>query len=268
MRLSTEHRNLSIIFFLLLVSLTGCAKSHITVSNEQGSCCDNCYRPGLGTTFEAYAKSLPGPTKLKVGFDIDDTLLFSSPVTHFRDMQIKRCMEDEGTSDTCDKKFTTYYLKVKKNLCLEEFDQSNESPYSCIDDFSLPKRIAKKLLALHLQRGDIIYIITARRGVNEIFSCLSSDQKAVAKSLRLSFDLDDKDLPAKNILFAQKPMNKHNLINKHKLNYYYGDADTDITESLMTEATPIRILRSPASLSNTAANPGKYGEIVILRSEN
>jgi len=287
MRLSTEPFNLSIIFLLLLVSLTGCAKSHITVNNEQGTCGgDGNYGPGVGMTFEAYAKSLPDPNspsgKMKVGFDIDDTLLFSYPAIHFREMQIKRCIETKNNNNehyiddykSCKTLFNKYMLTKQ---CPKLSDQStypslsNVSQYDCLDDLSLPKMMAKKLLTLHLNRGNIIYIITARAGVNFNKSAgktsPSPDQDAVAKSLRLAFDLDEHDLPSEQIIFAQTPKNKHNFINKYKLSYYYGDADTDMTESLMTKATPIRIQRSPASLTNTSAYPGKFGEVVILNSE-
>lgn len=246
-------------------------KNHIIVNNEQGPSDDSSYGSGIAMPLEAFAKSLPKGSALNVGFDIDDTLLFSSPQTHFQDMQIKRCMNNSTDKKyhDCLTDFNRHYLgEEKKVLCLEQSDQSKKTIYECTDDFSLPKTIARGLLAVHLKRGDSIYIITARQGeYDEHKKNPSPDQKAIAQSLRLAFGLENKDLKANHIIFAQAPINKHLFIKKYKLDYYYGDADTDITESLMTKTTPVRILRSPASLTNTAAHPGVFGEIVILNSE-
>lgn len=275
MRVFTKSMSLSVLFFSLFV-LGGCFGDQVIINNELGSNGTNHYAPSAGLTFQEYAKSLPA-SKLNVGFDIDDTLLFSSGGTHFVDMQIKRCMDDNSskykdintTFYECHTAVTNYYEKSsgKNSKCLEPSDQSSSSYYSCLDDFSIPKNTAKQLLDLHIKRGDTIYIITARQGENNTTSLPTEDQKAVAKSLRLAFDLNNSDLNGTSIHFADSPRYKHIQMKNDKLDYYYGDADTDMSESLMTKAKPVRILRSPNSLANTAANPGRYGEIVILNSQ-
>ena len=90
---------------------------------------------------------------INVGFDIDDTVLFSSPLFH--------------------------YLNTYTNLdsSKQEFwSQANNG----LDKFSLPKQSAKKLLEVHTKRGDNIIFIT-KRG--------KSDSELVTKIVSEAFKL-------------------------------------------------------------------------------
>ena len=83
--------------------------------------------------------SLQDHKKLNIGFDVDDTLLFSSS-GFYRGQQ----------------KYSPHSLKYLKN---KTFWQHINNDWSW---FAIPKESAAKLIQLHLNRGDNLYFITGR----------------------------------------------------------------------------------------------------------
>lgn len=83
--------------------------------------------------------SLTGRPPMVVGFDIDDTVLFSSP--GFWRGKITYSPDSEA------------YLKNP------EFWENMNNGW---DDFSIPKEVARALIAMHVKRGDSIYFVTGR----------------------------------------------------------------------------------------------------------
>ena len=85
------------------------------------------------------ARSLDGLLPMAVGFDIDDTLLFSSPGGY----RGKQAFSPNGESDL---KNPAFWEKMSNGW----------------DAFSVPKEVGKALIAMHFPRGDHIYFVTGR----------------------------------------------------------------------------------------------------------
>ena len=86
-----------------------------------------------GDWMKSFSMKYPNPTS--VGFDIDDTLLFSSPAF--------------------------YYLKDFEGLKVGE-EEFWKRLNNGLDKFSLPKLVSEDILNFHKKREDEIYIITRR----------------------------------------------------------------------------------------------------------
>lgn len=190
----------------------------------------------LTTTVEEIAGSLP-EKPVAVGFDVDDTVLFSSPGFYY------------AFSNTDGPNGTNKY--GPKPLSSDEFwkDQSCD-----FDRFSMPKEAARHVIEMHRKRGDRIYFITARPEVKgEILTSL----------LHREFKLEGQP----NAIFSGKT-SKAVFIKKHGISLFYGDSDSDISEAHDAGIRAIRFLRSPISTNKSRYNPGKHGEIVLQDSEN
>ena len=83
--------------------------------------------------------SLTGRPPMAVGFDIDDTVLFSSP-GFWRGKK-------------------TYSPDSEAYLKNPEFWEKMNNGW---DEFSIPKEVARALIAMHVKRGDSIYFVTGR----------------------------------------------------------------------------------------------------------
>jgi len=175
-------------------------------------------------TFEQLKNSLDGLPPLKIGFDIDDTLLFSSASFYYAGNHFKPNSHK-------------YWQFVNTS-----------------DGYSLPKQMGQNLINLHKERGDLIYIITARpRTSNE----------TVGQTLKTTFDFE----PAK--LVFTNGHDKTPAIKQLEINLYYGDADSDITSAYQAGARPIRVERSPNSENtNSPYHPGGFAEDVLFDSAN
>ena len=88
---------------------------------------------------EQLKKELEGKAPINVSFDIDDTVLFSSPCFYHGQQKYSPGKHD--------------YLKNQ--------DFWNEVNAGC-DQYSIPKQIAVDLINMHQARGDQIYFITGR----------------------------------------------------------------------------------------------------------
>lgn len=82
--------------------------------------------------------SLTGRPPIAVGFDIDDTVLFSSP-GFWRGKNV-----------------------LPGQRSLSENPEFWEKMNNGWDEFSIPKEVARALIAMHVKRGDSIYFVTGR----------------------------------------------------------------------------------------------------------
>lgn len=214
------------IIYVVLVSLTlfGCIGPAA-----------NPYAPGQTITLQTLPDTLPN-SPISVGFDVDDTLLFSSPGFYFGESN----SEGEGGSN-------------KYGPDVWESDQFWAEMNSGLDKFSLPKETARKLIALHKSRGDHIWFITARPG---------TEGETLSKLLNSTFDLPDNP----PVIFAGHTPKTH-FINQHNIKLYYGDSDTDIKEAQAAGIRAIRILRAAISIDGRPVNVGGFGEEVMAGSD-
>lgn len=244
MRYTFTTLKYKLIFFAVCITLfAGCAPCHIP---------DNCesldrYAPGKAITFKEYAQSLP-TNKIAVGFDIDDTILFSSPGFYYGKTNIDGCKNKKNKD--CKKNI----FKTKESF-LEYMNNG-------LDEYNPPKAMALALLDLHAARGDKVYIITAREEttrerVTEIL------KNVITRNHTLKWN----NQFVEPVIFTNLPQAKNKYIKHYGISIYYGDADTDMSQAITANAKPIRILRSPASNCNTPAQPGIYGEKVLINSE-
>ncbi|STT83245.1 acid phosphatase/phosphotransferase [Klebsiella pneumoniae] len=97
------------------------------------------------------------------------------------------------------------------------------------DEFSMPKEVARQLIAMHVKRGDSIWFVTGRS---------QTKTETVSKTLQ-----DDFLIPAANmnpVIFAgDKPgqNTKTQWLQAKQIKVFYGDSDNDITAA--REAAPV-----------------------------
>lgn len=173
---------------------------------------------------------------MTVGFDIDDTVLFSSPG----------------------------FWRGKKTWSPESDDYLHNPAFwekmnNGWDAFSIPKEVARQLIAMHVKRGDSIFFITGRS---------QTKTETVTKTLQ-----EDFLIPAANmnpVIFAGDQPGQNTKIQwlkeKH-IRIFYGDSDSDIAAARASEARPIRILRAANSTYKPLPQAGAMGEEVIVDSE-
>jgi len=185
-------------------------------------------------TVEDIARSLESEPQLNVGFDIDDTLLFSSPGYYYGQNK--------------------YSPGSEAYLTMEQFwNEMNNG----LDKFSLPKECGRELIELHNKRGDSIYFITAR---NE------TKTEQVTEILAETFGLKNPN----RVIFtgpkvAENPKIKP--IREHKIRIFYGDSDIDIKAAQAAGIRAIRIMRAGNSTNKPLPKPGRLGEEVLKNSE-
>lgn len=185
---------------------------------------------------EDIEKSLPGKN-ISIALDVDDTVLFSSPGFHY------------AFNNTDGPGGTNKY--GKRPLSSDQF-WSDLSGY--FDKYSIPKESARRIIAMHKNRGDKVYFITARPPVKK---------EILTEILHRTFGLEGHP----KVIFSGK-ISKGDFIKKHGIVLYYGDSDSDISESHEVGVRAIRFMRSPLSNNKTKYNPGMYGEAVLEDSEN
>jgi len=161
----------------------------------------------------------PQPGILKVGFDIDDTVLFSEPM-------FQHHIEEHG-------------LPI-------DFGWINSHD----KDFSIPITPTIELVQFFRANGHDVYFITARPGdKGEILANYLSDvlKYKVEKNVDLFF------MP-KDTVNGIKFTSKHRKINELGLDLYYGDSDTDIIAALKAGIHPVRVVRHAKSIEQYGAN--------------
>ena len=180
--------------------------------------------------------SLTGRPPMAVGFDIDDTVLFSSP-GFWRGKE-------------------TYSPDSEDYLHNPAFWEKMNNGW---DEFSIPKEVARALLAMHVKRGDRIYFITGRS---------QTQTETVSKTLQNDFSI-----PAANmnpVIFAGDKAGqntKTQWLQDKQIKLFYGDSDNDITAAQETGARAIRVLRASNSTYKPLPQAGMFGEEVIANSE-
>lgn len=178
-------------------------------------------------------KSLQGKPPMTVGFDIDDTVLFSSPCFFYGQQ-----------------KYSPGKFDYPKNQAF--WDDINAN---CDINYSIPKDVAAKLIATHTKRGDTIYFITGRT---------ESKGERLTETIKRDFGM----AKINPVVFTAGDATKTAFLKDKGVKIYYGDADGDMKQAIEVGARPIRVLRA----SNTTYKPlpknGSFGEEVIVDSDH
>ena len=149
--------------------------------------------------------SLTGRPPMAVGFDIDDTVLFSSP-GFWRGKK-------------------TYSPDSEDYLKNPAFWEKMNNGW---DEFSIPKEVARALIDMHVRRGDSIWFITGRS---------QTKTESVSKTLQ-----DDFHIPAVSmnpVIFASEQPGQNTKVRwlqQKKIKVFYGDADGDISAAREADA--------------------------------
>ena len=181
-------------------------------------------------TFKDIAKSLENQPPMNVGFDIDDTVLFSSPGYYYG----KQKYSPEDNS---------YLLKK------EFWNEMNNG----LDRFSIPKECARKLIELHKKRGDSIYFITGRT---------KTKTETLTELLAKTFDLENSN----KVIFTTNKA-KIEPVKENNIKIFYGDSDGDIRAAQANDIRAIRIIRSRNSTHKPLPKKGSLGEEVLVNSD-
>jgi acid phosphatase (class B) len=192
-------------------------------------------------TLTSLKESLPSEPVV-AGFDIDDTVLFSSPGFYYG-------MTNTDGPDGTNK----YGASVLKNGSPFWADMNQK-----FDKFSLPKEAGRALLKMHKDRGDKIVFITAR-------FCSPEDKTVIAKTLKKTFALNEFKLDCTDN-GAKTPF-----IEEYSVDIYYGDADTDMEyarAAAKKKVRPVRVQRSALSTNKGGYTPGAFCEEILVNSEN
>lgn len=178
---------------------------------------------------EQLSASLAKEAPMAVGFDIDDTVLYSSPCFY------------EGQQK----------YSPGSNAYLKDMAFWTETNAGC-DRYSIPKDVARALLAEHQRRGDKVYFITARP---------RTEGEQLTAILQQTFAIAD----MQPVVFTSGP-DKTRFIRERGLRVYYGDSDNDITSAREAGARPIRVMRASNSTNQPLPVNGALGEEVLLDS--
>ena len=180
-------------------------------------------------------KELEGKAPINVSFDIDDTVLFSSPCFYHGQQKYSPGKHD--------------YLKNQ--------DFWNEVNAGC-DQYSIPKQIAVDLINMHQARGDQIYFITGRT---------AGDKDGVTPVLQKAFNI--KDMHPVEFMGGRELSTKYNKtpgIIEHKVSIHYGDSDDDILAAKEAGIRGIRLMRAANSTYQPMPTLGGYDEEVLINS--
>ena len=164
-----------------------------------------------------YLQAQPGI--LKVGFDIDDTVLYSEPAFQ-------------------------HYIKEHGTLIDYGWINANDN------QFSIPITPTVELVHFFKTNGHEVYFITARSGENgdilaEYLTIVLGYE--IRKNVNLFF------MP-KDTLNGKKYTSKHIKMNELGLDLFYGDSDLDIIAALKAGIHPVRVVRHQKSLNQYGAN--------------
>jgi acid phosphatase (class B) len=184
-------------------------------------------------TYEDITISLRNQPSINVGFDVDDTLLFSSPAYYYGQQKYS-----PGSND---------YLSD-----LEFHRELNNG----LDKFSIPKESARKLVAFHKARGDNIFFITGRD---------PTETETLTELLAKTFDLEYPN----PVIFCGANAGENKKIaplEENNIQIYYGDSDGDILAAQAIRIRAIRIIRADNSTHKPLPKIGNLGEEVLVDS--
>ena len=174
---------------------------------------------------------------MSVGFDLDDTLLFASAIVE------KNCPHANG------KKFQDMGDLIYQKM-------------NCDDvRFTIPKRIGKELIAFHQLRGDELYFITARA-----FTPCVNQGYSINDWIKETFNIKN----FRPVIFTDTDFGKGtkaHWLKENKIAVYYGDSDSDIEAAQQAGILGIRVMRASNCMKVSENHIGKYGEMVIRRSD-
>jgi acid phosphatase (class B) len=190
-------------------------------------------------TVETIRQSLP-VSPIVAGFDIDDTVVFSSPGFYFGEHN------NEGPGGK--NRYGDDYLHNPQFW--KDINQKH-------DIYSMKKVSGDELVQMHKGRGDAIVFITKR-------FCYDDDSGVIKKRLNAMFNVQSK-------VYCTNDQSKTPFITDTGVDIYYGDSDSDIEYAVAVKkkaVRAIRVERSGLSTNKTGYNPGKYGEEVLAHSEN
>ncbi len=159
------------------------------------------------------------PGQLRVGFDIDDTVLFSRDI--FTNLPIdKRNPIDFGWVNVHDRQYSLIITPIAE------------------------------LIHFYRTHGHKVYFITARPGIN-------GDSVAVFLTGQLGFPVNkDENLffEPKETIGDFRYTTKHRRIKQLGLDLFYGDSDTDIAAALKAGVHPVRVVRHQSSIDQYGKN--------------
>lgn len=184
-------------------------------------------------TFEDITVSMQNQPAMNVGFDVDDTLLFSSPAYYYGQQK--------------------YSPGSKDYLSDPEFHKELNNG---LDRFSIPKEIARKLIDFHKGRGDNIFFITGRD---------PTETETLTELLAQTFDLEN---PNPVIFCGANPGDNQKIapLTENNIQVYYGDSDMDILAAQAIRIRAIRIIRADNSTHKPLPRIGSLGEEVLVDS--
>jgi len=202
----------------------------------------------------------PVPSARSVGFDIDDTLLFSTP-------SFTRAFVTGGTPAPTDTLFWTHANRCDAGCAAETITLANGTTKQL--PANTPSSVKARVLELveyHRAHGAEVYAITARPDVegNALRAYVEAELGIAADHLFFEPDIDQPGNPA----------GKTDRMQQLSLDVFYGDSDSDITDARKVQGATvkgIRVLRSPKSSNRKDGrlnkyHPGYYGEPIIARS--
>jgi acid phosphatase class B len=199
-----------------------------------------------------------------VAFDIDDTLAFTTPT-------FARAFATGGTPKPEDVLFWTHTNGCDQGCASETITLADGTTKLLPANVaSTAKSKARELVALHKAKGHKVYAITARPDVNgEALRDYVQAELGIARA-DVFFE-PDMDQPG-------NPKGKTDRIESLDIDVFYGDSDSDITDSAKAfvgaggvrskEVRAVRFLRSPKSSNRKAGklnkyHPGYYGEAIL-----
>jgi acid phosphatase (class B) len=187
-----------------------------------------------------------------IGFDIDDTLLFSTPA-------FGRGFATGGTPAPTDATFWTQVNGCDPGCDAQTVTLADGSSKNLpANDPSAVKSKAFELVQYHLALGQQVYAITARPDING---------DVLRDYLQTQFGID-----RANVFF--EPVMKTDRMAALGLDVFYGDSDSDITDARKVPGRTVlgvRFQRSPKSSYRDSGrlaryHPGYYGEPIIANS--
>jgi len=241
-RLFLVERQATVALLLIVLafgSFTGCSTVH-----SHGISQTTTGTKAHFITLSQLEKSLPRTPIIAV-FDIDDTTLFTSGgfqwgAKHYGNEIVSAGVsvrEGDFKTDEDKRKFREFWTKMNNEL----------------DEYSVPKWIARELIELHKKRGDKIYFVTKR---------INTGSEHLTALLNDWFDLPNLE----PVIFTQREPKTSAFIKIHA-QISYGDSDGDIRDSIAAGARPIRVMRARTSVNHEPTHNGAFGEDVLINSE-
>jgi acid phosphatase (class B) len=195
-----------------------------------------------------------------VAFDIDDTLLFSTPA-------FTRAFATGGTPKPDDAVFWNVANGCDVGCQAATITLPDGTTKQLPANAPSPvKAKARELVEFHLENGQEVYAITARPDINgDVLRDYLEAELGIARD-HVFFEPD--------IDQVGNPAGKTDRMQSLSLAVFYGDADSDITDARKVQGVnvqAVRFLRSPKSSNRKEGrlskyHPGYYGEPIVSGS--